>query len=113
MAKTYKLGVGEKPLRDGNAPGWGYPYEIEFDCSRPDAPFLVTEGRGVVSGGGWFNAKDLLHASFRENLEHTQLEWMIPLLRRIAAGEFADPAAVEGAVLAAYREHTGCDPKIY
>ena len=100
------LGQGERPV-----PGHqlGHPYEILFVTGENTTPFAVSEGRGVGSAGGLFNAADLLREEFREHLYYTRLEWLVPLLMRIAGAEFPDMASVEREIVSAYRQQFGHD----
>lgn len=106
------LGEGERPI-EGSPAGFGYPYRIEFLSGQREKPFSVEEGRGCVYWSSQYSAADLLHEGALEALHYTNLEWIRPLLKRIADGEFPSPEALEEAVAQAFFEHWGWHPVRY
>jgi hypothetical protein len=85
-----------------------YPYKLLFEPENTAQPFVLYEGRGLCSWGGQLSASGLLE--FEEVLRNTHLDWIRPLLQRIADGEFPSSPELEHAVVQAYRENVGCYP---
>jgi hypothetical protein len=107
--KVYTLVKTEIPLSDGDSYST-YPYQLDFEPENAAQPFALYEGRGLSSWGGQLSASDLLTKDYAEVLRHSHLEWIRPLLQRIADGEFRSSPELEHAVVQAYRQKVGCYP---
>jgi hypothetical protein len=100
MGKTYIL------AKTGPS---AYRYELLFKPEDTGRPFILYEGQGVCETGGQYSAADLLKEGF-DVLRYTYLDWLEPVLQRIAKGEFPNSDELEHSVVRAYREKVGCDP---
>jgi hypothetical protein len=102
MAMVYKLGEGYA-MQDGK-PFIRYPYGVDYAPARSLQPFILWEGGGNSGGGGFFSANEVL--KWPDHLRTAGVEWLIPFLERIVAGE----AVAEAEILGAYRKIHQKDP---
>ena len=101
--RTVVLGEGYDPQV------FGYPYGVDYSPDTPETPIIFWEGSGHMASGGLFTAAQALEAQWADHVRFAGVEWVVPLIERLARGELV---ALEE-VLAAYKAVHGRLPKVY
>lgn len=107
MAIYYVLATGTKPLP--TAGGFQWPYEVSMAFEGTEHPVGVAEGVGHGAAAAFLTAAEALGAAWGQHFASADAGWLVPFLRRMAAGERVRAEEV----VAIYRAKNGSEPKTY
>lgn len=83
-------------------PDYSWPYRLHYTPGfKGDFHFWESDGRNGF--GGFLSARKALEIRFMRDVRKANVEWLIPLLERLVAGEMVPPTEV----LDAYKQVCG------
>jgi len=103
--EIYVLGQGSSCPKTSKR---GWVYRIEYAPNNAKTPFLLYETVANDAMRGKFSAEHLLCSDWNNHIKYTKSEWLIPLLKRMVAGEHVDKTEI----LTAYQFNYGHQSKL-
>lgn len=91
--EIYVLATTTVPSR-ANPSRKEWAYRIEYAPANAKTPFILSEKVGNDFMTGKFSAEHLLCDDWNNHIEHTKSEWLVPYLKRMAAGEKVDKTEI-------------------
>ncbi|MCU4122010.1 hypothetical protein [Variovorax sp. N23] len=107
MATYYVLATATKPLPTSGDFLW--PYEVSLAFEGAQHPVGVAEGVGHGAAAAFLAAAEALEPSWAAHFESADAGWLVPFVRRMAAGERVQAQEV----ITAYRDRNGSEPKAF
>jgi hypothetical protein len=107
MARYYTLAKAEEITPYSS--GYPWPYEVSLCFDRVRYPVGIAEGVAHGAAAITLTATDALKDQWQTHFAKSKGEWLLPIIRRMAAGE--DVAADEA--MAAYKKMHKQEPASY
>lgn len=107
MARYYTLAKGEEITSYSS--GYPWPYEVSICFDQVPFPVVIAEGVAHGAASTRLTAMDALKGHWQTHFAKSKGEWLVPILRRMAAGE--NVSAEEP--VAAYKTIHGQEPASY